>query len=228
MIEKRHSTCCSRAKLIGGSFLMILTLQSIFQTPCFHCGDQLAETRLGLCQYCMAEIQCLTVPLDASSYLKSMWALTPYHGPMGTLIRKGKFGSKRRIFMELSRLMAECALDLPEFDAIVHVPVPWHRKISRGFDQAEILAEAIHQFLAVPHYKVLRRYDFTKQVSRSKKQRREKLLGRFFCIDVQLPARILLVDDTITTGATLESCAAVLYQQGAEEIIGFALSSTKC
>lgn len=201
--------------------------QALFQSKCFHCKTQVAESTLGLCSLCSLEMTLIARELPSSQYIKSMWALAPYHGPVGSLIRVGKYSSKRRIFKELGHLMAECALDLPSFDAIVHVPTPWHRRIFRGFDQAEILADAIQQFLEIPHHKILRRHGFDRQALKTKAERQRQFVGRFSASDIILPKRILLVDDTITTGATLESCAAVLYQQGAMEIIGFALSSTK-
>lgn len=206
---------------------MISTLQTIFQSKCFHCKTETSQDSLGLCSDCSSELGFMVKQLPSSDYIHSMWALSPYHGPMGSLIRQGKYTSKRRIFKGLGKLMAEAALDLPEFDAIVHVPVPWHRKILRGFDQAEILAETIHEFLSVPHYKILKRKGFDRQAQKSIDERSQNFLGQFSSSSQTLPARILLVDDTITTGATLEACAGVLYQHGATEIIGFALSSTK-
>jgi len=206
---------------------MISAIQTIFQSKCFHCKIELADDKLGLCNGCSSEISFMVRRLPSSDYIHSMWALSPYHGPMGSLIRQGKYMSKRRLFTVLGRLMAEAALDLPAFDAIVHVPVPWHRKIHRGFDQAEVLAQAIQTFLSVPHYKVLRRKGFERQAQKTMEARAQNFLSQFYCLEQKLPSRILLVDDTITTGATLEACGAALYQQGVEEIIGFALSSTK-
>ena len=207
-------------------YSMVSIVQTIFQSKCFHCNREPAKA-IGLCTGCRSELGFMIRRLPSSAYIHSMWALSPYHGPMGSLIRQGKYGAKRRLFEQLGRLMAEAALDLPHFDAIVHVPVPWHRRLLRGFDQAEILAESIQIFLSVPHYKVLQRHGFQRQARKSIAHRESNFLGEFSCIDCELPERILLVDDTITTGATLAACGAALYQQGVREITAFALSSTK-
>jgi ComF family protein len=122
--------------------------------------------------------------------------------------------------------MALAAFTLPPFDAIVHVPVPWYRKIHRGFDQSEILAQEIHRHLCVPHLKILKRHWGKEQAGLEKKDRNKQMLGRFSCAQkVFVPPKVLLVDDVVTTGKTLEGCAAELYQVGVQEIIGFSLAT---
>ena len=96
----------------------------------------------------------------------------------------------------------------------------------RGFDQSEILAQAVHHQLGVPHLPILRRSGFQEQAGKTKHERQATIVGRFSCRSgVALPRRVLLVDDVVTTGNTVDSCAAELYQAGAEKIIAFSLAS---
>jgi len=151
-----------------------------------------------------------------------------YHGPMGSLLRRAKYRPDRSLMIQLAQIMAEASFDLPSFDAIVHVPVPWFRKIRRGFDQAELLADGIQKQLEIPHIRVLRRHGFEEQASKSIDDRQETILDRFSCQpNRKLPETILLVDDVVTTGNTFEGCAVELYQQGVRTIIGFSLLSAR-
>ena len=205
---------------------MSFVIQRLFSILCHHCQQHPIDTRLGLCTDCALEISRLPRNFSCSDLLRQTWAVDSYHGPMGTLLRRAKYRPDRKLMTSLGRLMAVGSLELPSFDAIVHVPVPWHRKLRRGFDQAEILAASIQRQLRVPHIKVLRRHGFQEQASKTVEERRKKILGRFSCdCRQELPASILLVDDVVTTGNTLEGCAAELYQQGVREIIGFSLVS---
>ena len=205
---------------------MSFVLQRLFSIKCYHCQQNSIDTRLGLCTDCSLEISRIPRNFSCTDLLRETWAVDSYHGPMGTLLRRAKYRPDRKLMGSLGYLMAAGSLELPSFDAIVHVPVPWHRKLHRGFDQAEILAASIQRQLRVPHIKVLRRHGFQEQASKTIEERREKILDRFSCdLKQELPASILLVDDVVTTGNTLEGCAAELYQQGVRQIIGFSLLS---
>jgi ComF family protein len=118
------------------------------------------------------------------------------------------------------------ALDDPRlrdttFDAIVPVPLHPARQRERGFNQAALLAEFVKTRLAVPVRPVLERLRYTTtQTAFDRSERMENLRNAFRLrkkADVR-ELRVLLVDDILTTGATLSECARVLKEAGATSI----------
>ena len=100
------------------------------------------------------------------------------------------------------------------------MPVPLHpaRKRERGFNQAELLALALHRHSGVPVENALQRTRYTTtQTQFDRSERMENLKGAFRLrrgSNVQ-DLRMLLVDDVLTTGSTLSECASVLKKAGA-------------
>ncbi len=108
--------------------------------------------------------------------------------------------------------------------ADVDVPVPFHRSKLwwRGFNQAELLA----RLLDITVMNLLKRGRNTRtQVGLDRQERLQNLKDAFYLEKSRLnlhPTTVLLVDDVMTTGTTLEECATLLRQQGAKQI--FALT----
>lgn len=117
----------------------------------------------------------------------------------------------------------------PAADTIV-VPVPLHQKrlLERGFNQAELLATRIAEGLGCQFDNVtLRKTRRTvPQVSLDEMGRGENVCGAFAVFDSSkiLNKKIILVDDVLTTGATMNECARALKRNGAKEVWGAALA----
>lgn len=120
-----------------------------------------------------------------------------------------------------SKLFSYSAIKLTGF---LIVPVPLHKKrlVWRGFNQSEILARKISEKLNIEFAEALKRIKNTKpQIEMAdEKQRQENIKDAFICENpLEIKNKIIiLVDDMITTGATLEECAHVLKQNGAREV----------
>ena len=108
------------------------------------------------------------------------------------------------------------------FDLITWVPVSRLRRLTRGYDQVELLANATGRELGQPPVSTLRKIRHNRPQSgiTGQAKRRANVLGayRVICPQEVCGKRILLLDDVITTGATAGECARVLLTAGAKEV----------
>ncbi len=99
-------------------------------------------------------------------------------------------------------------------DAIIPMPITWLRRLQRGYNQSEEIAKGLHELTGIPVYKdVVKRHRFKRSQTRLKaQQRRENVQGAFLLRKGEKirGKHILLIDDVITTGATISACAEEL------------------
>lgn len=106
------------------------------------------------------------------------------------------------------------------------IPVPLRKKKfkKRGFNQAAELAKELSRFLEIPLIKnvLIKTKEILPQVELSEEERRNNILGVFSIQNKEkiVGRKILLVDDVFTTGSTMEECAKILKEGGAEEVWG--------
>jgi ComF family protein len=158
-------------------------------------------------------------------------AVAHYSGAMRTLIHQFKYADRHDARALFGRWLAEAGRDLiVGIDVVVPVPLSRLRLLSRRFNQAGILAQELSRRtgLAVDAH-LLQRSRFTKtQVGLTHDQRRRNLAGAFRVRRNRQAAlegrNVLLVDDVITTGATVEACARALKRAGAARVDVLALA----
>jgi ComF family protein len=161
-----------------------------------------------------------------------------YTGPLRGLILQFKFQRRERFGARLGELLATPWKSLGELAAPLLVPVPLHpsRKRERGFNQAEVLARGLARKLGKEgtnsqavrvETRCLRRVRPTPpQTGLSLAARRENVRG-VFAVDRTDAIRdrvVVLIDDVMTTGATLSACAAPLKRVGASQVLGLTLA----
>lgn len=168
-------------------------------------------------EYCM---DCMLLP---KSY-KRGFPVFFYEEPLKSALYDFKYKNQR----DYAMFFAECmdryygaAIRELHIDGMVPVPLHPHKRRLRGYNQAQLLAEAFSKRIGIPVYKkqLLRVVETRPQKELDDRKRMENLKNAF-----QLGAnaiklkRVLLVDDIYTSGATIESCAKVLLEAGTEEV----------
>lgn len=147
-----------------------------------------------------------------------------YEGLARELIQRFKYGRDQSLMRPLGDLMlpalSDPRLHSQSFDAIVPVPLHPLREREREFNQAALLAKRVARHLELSVDSVLKRTrDTMHQAGFDRPHRLKNLEGAF---EVRKPfpegAKLLLLDDVTTTGATLNACAGVLMEAGAGEI----------
>ena len=211
-------------------------LQLLFPLRCPECGREVGG-KGAWCAGCVQELwssRRLDVAERGMRHVERCQVLTGYQGAVRTLLHGLKFQGRRANAAPLSWLLSladeEELEELVSPDALViPVPVSADRRAERGFNQVELLFGewSRQQGLEWEAGTLLRRRPTTPQWELDRTQRRENIKGAFF---VNAPATvqdrsILLVDDIVTTGRTLEECAGVLHQAGAESVRALALAN---
>ncbi len=151
-----------------------------------------------------------------------------YDSPLAEVVQALKFRRLDYLGSHLgSRLVDAVAAELPEVDVVVPVPLHWWRHLRRGYNQAERLARPLAQRLGVPCRRWLSRPRPTPpQSGLSQRRRRQNLRRAFRCRRELRGERILLVDDVITTGTTLEAAATCLRRAGSGPVTALAAART--
>jgi ComF family protein len=154
-------------------------------------------------------------------------ALGPYAGPLARAVRTIKFGGRRgaaiRLGAQLAGKLAAAA------DVVVAVPLHPSRIRERGFNQAELVAQALASALSLPLLPhALQRAVNTRAQSTLALDRRRHNMVRAFAPGPQAvllcDRRVLLVDDVVTTGATLAACVDAFREFGPRDVVGCALA----
>lgn len=206
-------------------------LALIFPPKCVLCGRLLERQELDLCGKCRREAPEQRHKNKKLRFLDSVTALWHYEGDARNSLLRYKFYGKRHYAKSYGRLLAMRLLqehDEP-FDVLTWVPISSRRRFRRGYDQVELLAKAVGKELGLRPVRCLKkiRHNPAQSGLSGEAERRANVLGVY---QAKTPERfrgrrVLIVDDVITTGATMGECARVLLTAGAGQIHGAALAS---
>ena len=196
----------------------------LFPEKCVLCGKLLGKDELDLCRDCRVEAPECPVSRTKYPFMDSWLAVWYYEGNVRGSILRYKFHGKRHYALAYGRFLAmKLQREHPEgFDLLTWVPVSGLRKLTRGYDQVELLANAVGKELAMEPVRLVKKIRHNKPQSRivGQAQRRANVLGVYQAEDpVKVRGKkILLLDDIITTGATAGEVSRILLTAGCSEV----------
>lgn len=185
-----------------------------------------------ICPDCYKSIEYYTTPIKLDlreSFLDQVQAACIYSAVIKKLIKTMKYQG----VMEIGKICAELiyySTWMPKnIDCLTAVPIHQKRHKERGFNQAEVIAQSLALLLCKPYRHLLIRIKNTPQLAKLKhKQDRELQLINHFAPSALLqqtqPSSVLLIDDVVTSGSTLNECAKVLKQNGVSQVYGLCVA----
>lgn len=234
--------------------MLARALDILFPPQCLGC-DALVPTHGTLCLACWNRIKFISAPMCACCGLPFEFAIEegalcgeclqerpPYSRARSAfvydehsraLVLKLKYSDQLHLAAVYNTWLAKAGAELiAGSDIIVPVPLHWRRFISRRYNQAALLAQALSKKTTLPvcEAALLRKRHTPQQTGLSRKQRQDNVHGAFTTNPKhkkQLKGKsVLLIDDVMTTGATLSHCAEALLKGGAGTVNVLTLART--
>jgi len=235
------------ARMRGGLRTALRLILDFTLPPlCPSCREPLGDG-IGLCASCWSKLSLIEPPYcarlgipfvyDPGPGLLSMEAISNppaydraraavrYDDVASSLVHGFKYGDRLDLAPMMGRWMARAGRELlADADALIPVPLHWRRLWARRFNQSAALAGAISALCSVPvaHNGLKRLRATPQQVGLSKTERADNVQGVF-----RVPAdqkaeiagrRLVLIDDVLTSGATVDACARALLRAGAAHV----------
>jgi competence protein ComFC len=211
-------------------FILESTLQVVYPSCCCVCDMDLVTGEQHLCSACAYNLPYITGnDQDRTKLSKLFWGRVEIQeiysylnyqkgNAIQAILHEIKYKNKPKIAAHLGSLLAKTIPKNHDFSCIVPVPLHPKKQQKRGFNQSTAIADGISEVLNIPvNEKCIRRNSYNEsQTKFSKYDRFENVRTIFSVVKPEQVAgqHILLVDDVLTTGATIEACAAALLSAG--------------
>jgi ComF family protein len=177
-----------------------------------------------LCSACEAALCRLRPVAGLAPGVDIVWSAGSYEGTARDLVAALKFGRRLRLAEVGARVIARSAPAEVLSGALVPVPPSPLRARWRGFDPAHLIATALARATGLPFVTCLRRANGARQVGRSRSARLTE--PPLVHVPATAPESAVLVDDVVTTGATLAACAAALRAAGSDRVVAVTFASS--
>jgi len=217
-------------------------MQLLYPPLCLVCQNPVEQkyNRINLCPACAEELHPVSPEFIRQDilerlqpcFLDSLLVCFEFNSPLQTLIHQIKYGKFERLGQHLARLAAEkvTASELfPGVQMVLPVPLYPARQKERGFNQSCSIARGFFTSRKnlLSNRALVRSRPTRSQTELDREDRRENVHDAFRVLKPQNidGKEIVLVDDVVTTGATLNECARVLKKNGAARVAGLTLAT---
>jgi len=200
---------------------------------CASCAAQFEKILPPFCERCGRPLNgrascryCAQSPI----VINGMRAVAFFDGALRQAIHAFKYLHRVELADYFGTMLSDYLLTFPlTVDTIIAVPLHWERERARGYNQAALLANTLGARLHIPVWNdALRRTRATRsQTELTAEERRANVRDAFVASARVRGARVLLIDDVCTTGATMDACGTALYAQGAQAVWGLAVARAR-
>ncbi len=204
--------------------LIAWLLDLLYPPKCVLCTRLLTKEETELCAQCRRTLRPVKGLIRRGNFFEHCCSVYYYEDPVASAVKRLKFGGREHYARTFGKLLAQrLLLDKQHFDAVTWVPVSPARRRKRGYDQAQLIALSLGRELDVPVYSTLKkiRHNPPQAQERDVAARKANVLNAYVATAPELirGRRLLVVDDVITSGATLSECCRILKMAGAESLI---------
>lgn len=211
--------------------ILDLIAHLLYPWKCVFCESVLKDT--DICRECEEKLPYTVGDSAMQKFPFIDKCVSPlyYKDKVRASVHRYKFGGCSAYSRRYAALMSDCVennLDCRSIDVISWIPLSKKRLRQRGYDQARLLAEEIAAKTGLPCRRLLQKVknNSAQSLTRDAKQRRENVAGVYALDDGADVSGllILLVDDVVTTGATMSEAARILRKAGAKSVFGVTLA----
>lgn len=196
---------------------------------CAQCGKPLASPETGKAWH---DFKCGDCRARSRVPYRLMRSLLLYEDPTAQAIKSMKFRGKRKLAAHFGRQLGEFATEWGFYRqccCVVAVPISWQRHLRRGYNQSGLLAEEVSKSLGIflRSKLLIRKRHNRPQSLVEESERKRNVRGAFVCTQRLDGGSVLLVDDIVTSAATVEECSRVLKRAGADEVMILTLARAR-
>jgi ComF family protein len=185
-------------------------------------------------EYYNNRINSLNLPGDIETYCDGVVCVGRYSDALKNSLKRFKFSNKPSYYRAFGKLLAlkiENTMQIDRLDMVVPVPLHRNRQKERGYNQSRLIAECASKYLKVQFVSniLVKTTESESQSILNRDQRLSNVEGVFKVINEEniYKKNILIVDDIITTGSTINQCSKVLKQAGADGVFAGVIATTR-
>ena len=195
----------------------------LFPARCVLCSKLLEQETEDICTECLTAARVFCHEPWKIPHIKSWLSMWQYTGTVRDSLVRYKFWHRRSYCVTYGRELAQKLQDAKlSYDVITWVPISFLRRVERGYDQVELIAYELCKHLKDKPVRLLHKHRHNRRQSgiRGLENRRRNVRGVYRVVSPEQVKgkRVLLLEDIITSGATVSECARVLKEAGAKEV----------